>query len=140
MKNNSRVMIFHLKELLYIVFFLLIGIALIILLFFLCFPKTKAEDKTSKYSQGIYSQSITVDDVTMDVAVNVDANTIKDLNLLNCPDEIRSSYPLLISSFEDVRKKVLSSQSLNITYDRDYAYTYEMILDAIEQSLKDAKN
>lgn len=140
MHKKPQIMVLKAKELLYILFFLILGIAIIIAIFCLLFPKDKTDKSSGLYTKGVYSSAITIDNCTMDVAVTVSANSIDDMKLVNCPDSIKTSYPLLINSFNDVRKKVLSSQSLDISYEQDYQYTYAFLLDAVSHALHQAQN
>ena len=85
MSAKTKIVVLHMKELIYTAIFVGLGILLIMLLL-LCFTK-KEKDKsveTMKYVAGVYTSSILFHDSTLDVQVIVDENRI---NSISCESE-----------------------------------------------------
>ncbi len=79
MSSKTKIIVLHLKELIYTGIFALLGILFIVLLIIMFVPKDKSE-KTGgavetpapSYVPGIYTTSLVLNDNTVDVAVTVD--------------------------------------------------------------------
>ena len=73
MSAKTKIVVLHMKELIYTAIFVGLGILLVVLLLFMFLPK-KENDKsveTMKYVAGVYTSSILFHDSTLDVQVFV---------------------------------------------------------------------
>ena len=65
MSSKTKIVVLHMKEIIYTAVFALLGILLIILLAFMFYPKQKnSVDKTQRYVPGIYTSTITLNNTT----------------------------------------------------------------------------
>ena len=83
MSAKTKIVVLHMKELIYTAIFVGLGILLVVLLLFMFLPK-KEKDKsveTMKYVAGVYTSSILFHDSTLDVQVIVDENRINSISL-----------------------------------------------------------
>lgn len=143
MGKNPKFMVFHLRELIYTVVFILLGIILVIslILMFCNKGQEKKNEETSsgKYEAGVYTSCITLNGNPMDVTITLDSNHINSITVDNISDTITTMYPLVQPAFEDIAKQIVANQSLdNIKFEEGSQYTYTILYDAICDTIKDA--
>ena len=133
MSAKTKIVVLHMKELIYTAIFVGLGILLIMLLLFMFLPK-KEKDKsveTMKYVAGVYTSSILFRDSTLDVQVIVDENRINSISLVNLNETVTTMYP---------SDQIIKTQSVeNISYQADNQYTTVMLLNAVENALEKAE-
>lgn len=142
MSAKTKIVVLHMKELIYTAIFALLGILLIILLLFMFLPDKKEEETapTMKYVAGVYTSSILFHDSTIDVQVIVDENRIHSISLVNLDETVTTMYPLVEPALENLTEQIINSQSLeNISYSSDNQYTSIMLLNAVENALAKAE-
>lgn len=144
MSSKTKIVVLHLKELIYTGIFAVLGILFIILLIIMFVPKNKEENNAveppaASYVPGIYTTSLILNDNAVDVEVTVDENNINDIRMVNLDEAVATMFPLLEPSFDDLANQILKSQSLDsITYADDNKYTSMVLLNAIKASLEKA--
>lgn len=141
MSRQTKILVLHMKELVYTAIFLVLGVILVILLVTM-FGMDKKETpvmSNSTYIAGVYTSSIDFQNRSVDVQVIVDENRIKDISLVDLEDTVAVMYPLMEPTIERLRDQILDQQSLDgITYEAENQYTSAVLLNAIEQALKKA--
>ena len=141
MSHQTKILVLHMKELVYTAIFLVLGVILAVLLFTM-FQTGKKEAPTAEsaaYIPGIYTSSIDFQNHSVDVQVTVDKNRIKDISLVNLEDNVAVMYPLMEPTTRRLRDQILEQQSLDgITYEAENQYTAAVLLGAIDQALKKA--
>ena len=141
MSRQTKILVLHMKELVYTAIFLVLGVILVILLVTM-FGTGKKEPSTAEsaaYIPGVYTSSIDFKNHSLDVQVIVDKNRIKDISLVNLEDSVTVMYPLMEPTVEHLRDQILEQQSLDdITYEAENQYTSAVLLNAIDQTLKKA--
>ena len=141
MSSKTKIVVLHLKELIYTGIFAVLGILFIILLIIMFVPKNKEENKAvekpaATYVPGIYTTSLILNDNAVDVEVTVDETNINDIRIVNLDEAVTTMFPLLEPSFDDLANQIIKNQSLdNITYADDNKYTSMVLLNAIKTSL-----
>jgi len=144
MSSKTKIVVLHLKELIYTGIFALLGILFIVLLIIMFVPKDKKENAAPEvpqetYVPGIYTTSLVLNDNVVDVEVVVDETNINDIRIVNLDEAVATMFPLLEPSFDDLANQILQRQSLeNITYSSDNKYTSMVLLNAIKASLEKA--
>lgn len=144
MSSKTKIIVLHLKELIYTGIFALLGILFIILLIIMFVPKDKKENSavetpSASYVPGIYTTSLILNDNAVDVEVTVDETNINDIRIVNLDEAVTTMFPLLEPSFDDLASQIIKSQSLEgITYSDDNKYTSMVLLNAIKTSLEKA--
>lgn len=144
MSSKTKIVVLHLKELIYTGIFALFGILLIIMLIIMFVPKKddtsgSPESPTATYIPGIYTTSLIINDNVVDVEVTVDETNINDIRIVNLDDAVTTMYPLLEPAFDDLANQIRKNQSLeNITYSDDNKYTSMVLFNAIKASLEKA--
>lgn len=145
MSSKTKIVVLHLKELIYTGIFVLFGILFIIMLIIMFVPGKKKEEApvettpTATYIPGIYTTSLIINDNVVDVEVTVDENNINDIRIVNLDEAVTTMYPLLEPAFENLASQICENQSLqNITYSDDNKYTSMVLFNAIKNSLEKA--
>ena len=144
MSSKTKIVVLHLKELIYTGIFALLGILFIILLIIMFVPKDKKENNAvetpaDSYVPGIYTTSLILNDSAVDVEVTVDENNINDIRIVNLDEAVATMFPLIEPSFDSLANQILQNQSLDgITYSDENKYTSMVLLNAIKTSLEKA--
>ena len=141
MNKKAKIVVLHMKELVYTGLFLILGVLFTIILVMMF--SQKEDDTTTKalYTPGQYTTTLTFNGNVADVKVTVSENEITSISLENLEETVSVMYPLLEPSLEQLSDQILSTQSLdNISYNSDSQYTSMLLLDAIASSLEQARN
>lgn len=143
MEKKTKIVVLHMKELIYTGIFVALGIVLIVLLIFMFMPDDEKKDETpavSEYVAGVYSTSVMLNGSTFDVEVTVDGNYINSIELNHVSEEITNMYPLLQPTLDKLSQQIYVDQSTeNITYEEENKYTSMVLLNAINSSLQKAQ-
>ncbi len=142
MSSKTKIVVLHMKEVVYTGIFVALAIVLAVLLF-LMFGKNKDADTASAqavYHAGVYTSPITLNDNTFDVEVTVDENHINSISLVNLSETTTAMYPLMEPALDALSQQICDTQSTeNITYSEENKYTSMLLLDAINDALDKAK-
>ena len=143
MSSRTKIVVLHLKELLYTGIFVVLGVLFIVLLVIMFLPDKKQETsdivQENAYIPGIYTTSIQLGGSTVDIEVVVDENHINSLRLNTLDEAVTTMYPLIEPSFDELAQQIETNQSLEgITYSDDNRYTSMLLLNAISKSLEKA--
>lgn len=149
MSAKTKIVVLHMKELIYTAIFAALGILFIILLAVMFLPDRReaaapeeeaaAASADALYIPGIYTTELVLGSQTIDVEVIVDKASISSIRMVNLTDAVTTMYPLLEPTFDTICEQVYTLQSLEgITYSSDSKYTSLVLLEAIQHSLDKA--
>ncbi len=140
MSNKTKIVVLHMKEMIYTLIFAGLGILLILLLIFMFLPKQKDKTaETMKYVAGVYTSTIEFNDSTIDVQVVVDESRINSISLVNLDETVATMYPLMEPVVENIADQIIAKQSTEkISYSEDNQYTSMVILNAVNNALEKA--
>ena len=157
MSAKTKIVVLHMKELIYTAIFAALGILFIVLLAMMFLPgKDKEKDREPKmedtsgsepamaevsslYIPGIYTTQRVLGNESIDVEVIVDKDSITSIRLVNLDDAVATVYPLLQPAMDSICEQVYESQSLeSVTYTAESKYTSLVLLEAIQASLDKA--
>lgn len=141
MSAKTRIVVLHMREVIYTVIFAALAILLILLLFFMFRADKKSDaQETMGYVSGVYTSSIVLNNQTMDVKVVVDNNRINAISLDNLDETAATMYPLMQPALDNISQQIYEKQSTeNITYDENNQYTSMVLLNAVKDALKKAE-
>ena len=143
MAKSPKFMVFHLRELIYTLVFILLGIILIISLVIMFYNrgnKQEKEENTGVYEPGVYTSCVTLTGNPMDVKVTLDDNHINSITVDNVSNTITTMYPLVEPAFNDIANQIVTNQSLeNIKFDDNSKYTYTILYNAIQDTIEKGK-
>lgn len=154
MSARTKIVVLHMKELIYTGIFAALGILLIILFVMMFLPDKKEnppKDETvaptsgsaeaSLYIPGIYTTELILGGEAVEVEVVVNQSEITSIRLVNLSESVATMYPLLEPAFDSICTQLYETQSLNdITYSADSKYTSLVLMEAIRNSLEKASN
>lgn len=147
MSSKTKIVVLHVKELIYTGILAVLGILFIVLLIIMFLPKeekpetvpTMTQTTSNTYVPGVYTTSLILNDNVVEIEVTVDERNINSIRLVNLDEAVTTMYPLIQPSFEDLANQIISNQSLDgITYSDDSKYTSMILLNAITASLEKA--
>lgn len=142
MSAKTRIVVLHMREVIYTVIFALLAVLLILLLVFMFRSGKKGADskETMKYASGVYTSSIVLNNQTMDLKVVVDDNRINAISLDNLDETAATMYPLMQPALDNISQQIYEKQSTEgITYEEANQYTSVVLLNAIEDALSRAE-
>lgn len=142
MSSKTKIVVLHMKEVIYTVIFIVLAIVLILLLVYMFGPgkKDRETEEAAAYKAGVYTSSIQFEGQTLDVQVVVDENHINSVSLVNLNDTIATMYPLVQSSMDSISQQIYEKQSIEgISYSEENQYTATMLINAVEKALDKAK-
>lgn len=143
MSSKTKIVVLHMKEVIYTILFLVLALFLGVLVF-LMFQAKSSDTKTTSsdgiYQPGIYRSTISLNDNTFDVEVTVDSDHIKSIDLVNLSESTTAAFPLMEPALDALATQIYTTQSLeNITYSEENKYTSMMLLNAISTALEKAE-
>lgn len=150
MSAKTKIVVLHMKELIYTGIFAVLGVLFLVLLIMMFLPDKEKEDTpdpepetqetASLYIPGVYTTELVLGSQAIDVEVIVDKNSITSIRMVNLNDAVATMYPLLEPTFDSICEQAIEQQSLeNITYTSDSKYTSLVLLEAIRNSLDKAR-
>ena len=140
MSSKTKIVVLHMKEIIYTAIFAVLAIVLILLLSFMFFSgHNKKEDANPTYTPGVYTSSMTLNNSSLEVEVTVDETHINSIRFSNLDETVTTMYPLIQPAIENIAEQVYAKQSLEgIEYSGDNSYTSQIIINAINEALKKA--
>ena len=144
MRSKTKIIVLHLKELIYTGILLLLGVGLLFLLLqtFLpkkTVPKPDYDEEASLYLPGKYTSTVQLGSDHADVEVVVDSSDILSIRLVNLSQTVTAMYPLVEPCMDTLAKQICEKQSLEgVTYPDENRYTSQLLLQAIDAALQKA--
>lgn len=147
MSSKTKIVVLHMKEVIYTAIFLIMAVLLIAVLIIMFGPKkspiaTSAvieETISEKYIAGVYTTSIELNDNSFDVQVTVDKDHINSIKLVNLSETTTAMYPLMEPTLDTLASQIYDAQSTdNIATQDDNKYTSMLLLEAIKTALSKA--
>ena len=141
MGSKTKIIVLHMKEIIYTAVFAALGILLVFLLIFMFRPGNKAEVKETgrQYTPGIYTSSLTLNNTNLEVEVTVDESHITGIRFSNLDETVTTMYPLIQPAIENLSEQICATQSLDdLSLPDDTPYTSRMILEAVRTAVEKA--
>lgn len=141
MNAKTKIIVLHMKELIYTAIFTLLTLLLIILAVIMFLPGKKSSSTNTKknYVPGVYTASVTLNNTDLEVEVAVDESRINSIRFTNLNESVTTMFPLIQPAIEDIAEQIYEKQSLeDISLSEDTPYTSKVILDTINQAIKKA--
>ena len=141
MNKKAKIVVLHMKELIYTGLFLILGILFVVIIVLMFSGKDSESVSNTLYTPGQYTTTLTFNGSVVDVKVTEDETSITSINLDNLEESVSVMYPLMEPALEELSAQIIETQSLdNISYAEDRQYTSMLLLDAIASSLEQARN
>ena len=152
MSSKTKIVVLHMKELVFTLIAAALGILLICFLLFLVSSDTGSEDApaappadttspvSALYVPGLYTTELVLNDRSVNIEVTLAENEITAIELTGLDEDIASMYPLLEPTFASIKDQVLQTQSAeDISYEPTSKYTSLVILESIKNSIEKAQ-
>lgn len=139
--SKTKIVVLHLKEIIYTAIFIGLGILLILLLVIMFFPKSngESEDDAPIYKPGVYTSQMQLDNATLNLEIVVDANHVNSIRFVNLDEAVSAMYPLVGPALNEIADQLYDDVALgDIQFSEENQYTSVMILDTIKATLKKA--
>lgn len=139
---KTKIVVIQLKEIIYTVIFAALGILLILLLIFMFRDKDDevATTQTDLYRAGVWTSSITLNDMALNLEVVVDKNHINKVSIKNIDESITTMWPLVEPALESIANQLYDDIPLDqIQIKDDSKYTQQLLIEAIQVALDKAK-
>ncbi len=151
MSSKTKIVVLHVKEVIYTGIFVALGILFIILLVIMFLPDKNtdgtpespsvSEDEATQtsYIPGVYTTSLSLGEQILDVEVIVSQNAISSIRLVNLSESITTMYPLIGPAFDSLTTQIYETGSLEgLTYADENKYTSLLLIEAIGDALQKA--
>lgn len=140
MSSKTKIVVLHMKEIIYTVIFAVLAVLLVLFLIFMFGPGHKKDaSESASYVPGVYTSGITLNNMELEVEVTVDEHRINSIRFVNLSETVTTMFPLIQPAIEEIAEQIYETQSLeNISCSEESPYTSRVILDAIETALKKA--
>lgn len=139
--SNTKIVVFQMKEIIYTILLLLLGILFIVILVFM-FHSNKKKDagkEAALYRPGVYSSECKIGNTIMNVSVVVDENHVNAVQIDDLSDSVTTMYPLVETSMDDIEQCLQNGTDINdIQLSDENRYTKVLLLNAVEESLEKA--
>lgn len=143
MSAKTKIVVLHMKEVVYTVIFLVLALLLGVLLFLMFGPartQSASAGGGALYHPGVYTSTIAINENTFDVEVTVDSSRIKSVRLVNLSESTTAMFPLMEPTLDDLASQLYTTQSLDqISYSEENKYTSLILINAISTALKKAE-
>ena len=149
MSSKTKIVVLHVKELIYTGIFVVLGILFLVLLIVMFLPDKKENqetmapgvtEETVKYVPGVYTTSLILNGNVVEIEVTVDEYNINSVRLKNLDDAVTTMYPLLEPAFDNLATQIVENQSLsNLTFPEENQYTSMVLEEAIYNAFEKAK-
>ncbi|MDF2951476.1 MAG: hypothetical protein K0S18_1059 [Anaerocolumna sp.] len=140
--SKTKIVVLHLKEIIYTAIFVGLGILLILLLVIMFLNKKDDSAATMTgptYTPGVYTSTITLNDNALNLEVVLDEDHINSVRLVNIDEATTTMFPLVAPALEDIAEQLYDGVELDsITLSDDSRFTQTVIIDAIEAALDKA--
>lgn len=142
--SKTKIVVFKLKELIYTIIFVCLGILLILLLV-LMFLRGKGNtdtpdaSETAAYHAGVYTSVLTLNDTALNLEIVCDPNHINSVRLVNLDESVTTMYPLLNPALEELELQLgmdVPLEELELT--ESSKYTQMLLLEVIKETLEKA--
>lgn len=145
--SKTKIVVVKMKELIFTVVLVCLGILVLLLLMMFLFSKDdkhpadadKAEE-TALYHAGVYTSVLTLNDTALNLEVVCDANHINSVRLINLDESVTTMYPLLHPALEELELQLSNDVPLEeLQLTESSKYTQTLLLEVIERTLEKAK-
>lgn len=140
MGSKTKIVVLHMKEIIYTAIFAVLAIILFLLLVFMFRPGAKKNaGNTEKFTPGVYTSTVSLNNTALEVEVTVDESHINSIRFANLDETVTTMFPLIQPTMEEIAQQVCEKQSLDdIQYSEQTPYTSQVIINAIDDALKKA--
>lgn len=140
--SKTKIVVIHLKEIIYTAIFAGLGILLIILLIVM-FLNKKGDNSSSitgnLYTPGVWTSTLQLNDTTLNLEIVLDENHINSVRIVNIDEAITTMFPLIEPSLDNITEQLYDDVDIDeIKLSEDSKFTESLLVDAIKNTLAKA--
>ncbi len=99
----------------------------------------EAEGKKGKYTPGVYTTNLALNDNNVKIRVEVDENRINSITMVNLDETVATMFQLLQPTFDQIARHIYEKQSLDdFSHEEESKHTSKVLLKAIQEALDQA--
>lgn len=152
MSGKTKILVLHMKEVIYTGIFIFLGLIFLILLAIMFLPDngnqgtpsettettdTEIGQSAASYIPGIYSATIEVSGNSIELQVIIEESGITDVSFSHLDESIETMYPLFTPVLDNIASQLRSGIALeDITYEDSQKYTTTVLSEAIMEVLE----
>ncbi|MBO5347055.1 MAG: hypothetical protein J6A45_02855 [Lachnospiraceae bacterium] len=157
MSGKTKILVLHMKEVIYTGIFLFLGLIFLVLLAIMFLPKRAQVDSSAitteetegtamgqessmgEYVPGIYTAALEVSGNSLEMQVIIEQNGITDVSFTHLDEAVETMFPLFTPVLESIAKQLKSGVSLeDVTYEDSQKYTAGILIHTLETVLETA--
>jgi uncharacterized protein with FMN-binding domain len=138
--GSARIYVVQIREIIKMLLFALVGLAIILMLIYFFAPKEKDAEITELYVPGTYSAAIMVKEGPITVDVIVTNNEIVSVSLRNLTEAHETFYPLLRPAMAQISEDIINAQGTDVEIPDQFSVTGATLLTAVKQALTQASS
>ena len=143
MRSKTKIIVLHLKELIYTGILLLLGVGLLFLLLQTFLPKRPSLNRIMTKKPPCTCRKIYLHRTAWQRPCRCggrrDSSDILSIRLVNLSQTVTAMYPLVEPCMDTLAKQICEKQSLEgVTYPDENRYTSQLLLQAIDAALQKA--
>ena len=144
MSSRTKIVVLHMKEIIYTAIFAALALLVIVLLIFM-FGTGKKRQRRKKTKNSTrpetYTSTLTLNNTNLEVEVSVDAYKINSIRFSNLDETVTTMFPLIQPAIEEIAEQIYETQSPDsITLSEDTPYTSQLILDAVSEAVEKSRS
>ena len=129
MSSRTKIVVLHMKEIIYTAIFAALALLVIVLLIFMfgTGKKDSAVKNEKQYTPGTYTSTLTLNNTNLEVEVSVDAYKINSIRFSNLDETVTTMFPLIQPAIEEIAEQIYETQSpdsITLSEDTPYVATY----------------
>lgn len=146
MSSNTKIIVLKSKELIYTGIFIVLGILLVLLLWYMFSPKKQSDKQTDEntetvttYKPGVYSTQLNIGGSCLELQTTVNEHAVTHVDIVNLDETVTAMYPLVQPSVDAINEQLgLTGNLDDVTYASDNQYTTILLLEAAKQAAASA--
>ena len=113
MSSRTKIVVLHMKEIIYTAIFAALALLVIVLLIFMfgTGKKDSAVKNEKQYTPGTYTSTLTLNNTNLEVEVSVDAYKINSIRFSNLDETVTTMFPLIQPAIEEIAEQIYETQS-----------------------------
>lgn len=140
---GTKIIILRMREVIYTAIFVGLGILLLIILFFMFWPKQGDTEQTAKvstgeteYQAGVYTKELKMGNATVNLQVTLDENTVKSVEIVPLDESVTTMYPLMEPAVAAISEQLQAGTDIKeLSLTDESQYTQQVVVGAVEEIL-----
>lgn len=154
MSGKTKILVLHMKEVIYTGIFIFLGFIFLVLLAIMFLPRQSDQEvfdtetaatatqemaDTHQYIPGIYTATLEVSGSNLELQAIVEKDGITDVSFTHLDEAVETMYPLFTPVLESIKEQLQAGTALeDLVYEESQKYTASVLVEALEAVLENA--